>query len=57
MVKPKEGSLEALQGNLPIDELTPKAIHGFITRAYAVLFGFTIKSDMSEDSLTLTLHT
>jgi len=55
MIKPKEDSIEALRGQLHIDALSPKSIHGFIARELASLFNLNITSDISDDRLTLTL--
>jgi histidine phosphotransferase ChpT len=55
LIRPKEGSMEALKGKLSVDELTPKAIHGFITNAYADLFGFKVSVTMSESEIVLVL--
>lgn len=55
VIKPKDGSIEALNNDLPVEDLTPKAIHGFITRAYADLFGFTVECNVREDAIILSL--
>ena len=54
-VKPKEGAIEALKGDISVDELTPKAIHSYITKAYADLFGFEVSSTLSESEIVLVL--
>ena len=54
-VKLKEGALEGVRGDLAIDDLTPKAIHGYITKAYAELFGFTLDTKLSENSIHIIL--
>lgn len=55
VIKPKDGSIEAFNNDLPVEDLTPKAIHGFITRAYADLFGFTVECNVREDAIILSL--
>ena len=54
-VKPKEGAIEDLKGDISVDELTPKAIHSYITKAYADLFGFEVSSTLSESEIVLVL--
>jgi len=51
-VKAKDGAAEALKGELNIDDLSPKSVHGFITKSYADLYGFTIDSHLDEQSMT-----
>ena len=53
-VKLKEGAIEGFNGSLSVDELTPKSIHGFVTNAYADLFGLTLTSEVGEKTIRLT---
>lgn len=55
MIKPKDGSVEALEGEMNIEDLTPKSIHGYITHAYAKLFGFDLACTVTESDINLTL--
>lgn len=56
LIRPKEGSVDAFEGELAIADLTPKAIHGFITRAYADLFGFQVECALRPEDIILTLR-
>ena len=55
LIKPKEGAVDALGGAISIDDLSPKSVHGFVTNAYAELFGLTLTSDILDDRLELKL--
>ena len=55
VVKVKEGSVEALEGHMNINDLTPKSVHGFVTNAYAELFGLEIESSVGEDEATISI--
>lgn len=54
-IKPKDGAIEALNADVPTDDITPKSVHGYITRAYAELFGFELVHEMTDESITLSL--
>lgn len=56
MIKPKEDSVEAFNGTLSVEDLSPKSIHGFITREFATLFNLDVTVAVSETELTLTLR-
>ena len=55
LIRPKEGSVEGISAELNVDDLTPKSIHGYITRSYADTFGFNIKCTVNEKDIILTL--
>jgi len=54
-IKPKEGAIEALNADVSIDDITPKSVHGYITRAYAELFGFKITCDITDTEVSLKM--
>ncbi len=54
-IKPKEGSVEAMNASVSIDDLTPKAIHGYVTRAYGDLFGLAVTCDVTDTHIHMTL--
>ena len=54
-IRPKEGAIEAFEGTLSIDDLSPKSIHGYITRAYADLFGLSVSCDLNDTEISLSL--
>lgn len=56
MIKPKEGSMEALNGKISDDALSPKSIHGYVTQSYADLFGLDLSSQILDVSVTLSLR-
>lgn len=51
MIKPKDGSIEAFNNALEIEELSPKSIHAYITRQYAQLFGLDVALEISESAI------
>lgn len=55
MIRPKEGSVDAMAGALSVEDLTPKAIHGFMTKAYADLFGFPVECHVGEGEIILKM--
>lgn len=55
LIKPKDGAVEAVNGSVPVDDLSPKSVHGYITRAYAELFGLDLKLKESDKSISLSL--
>lgn len=56
VVKPKDGAYDALNTNVSTDDITPKSIHGYITRAYAELFGLKITSNIDESTIIIKLE-
>lgn len=55
VIKPKDGSVDALNGDMNVDELSPKAIHGYVTRAYVDLFDLGMMSNVDDSSVALRL--
>jgi histidine phosphotransferase ChpT len=55
MIKPKDDSVESFNGTLDIADLSPKSVHGFITKQYSALFGLDIDLDVRDDALHLSL--
>jgi histidine phosphotransferase ChpT len=55
LIRPKEGSIEAIEGKLSIDDITPKSVHGFITIAYADLFELELRLSQTDEALSLRL--
>lgn len=55
LIKPKEDAIEALNGEISDRDLTPKSIHGYVTRSYAQLFGLDLTSQKDEQSIALSL--
>ena len=55
MVKPKDDSTQSFNGTLDIADLSPKSVHGFITKQYAGLFGLDIDLDVRDDAVHLSL--
>jgi histidine phosphotransferase ChpT len=55
MVKPKDDSVDAFEGGVSMDDLSPKSIHGYITKQYALLFGLDVHVSLADDAVTLTL--
>jgi hypothetical protein len=51
MLRPKEDSLEAFNGKLPIEDLAPRSVHGFVTKEYANLFGLDISANHTDDDI------
>jgi|GEM_PF-5650191 len=43
--------MDALNTSVSTDDVTPKSVHGYITRAYAQLFGFEIACDCDDTSI------
>lgn len=56
MIRPKDGSMDAVNDRLAIDDLNPKSIHGYITRQYSDLFGVKIDAQESADDVVLALQ-
>lgn len=56
LIKPKEDSVEALSGKLPVENLSPKSIHGYITKSYSELFNLNINHDIDDSTLQLSLE-
>ena len=56
MIKPKDGSIEAFNGGMAVEDLTPKSIHGYITKAYSDLFGFEVGDTVTSADIILTLE-
>lgn len=56
MIKPKDDSIEAFNGTIDVADLSPKSIHGFITKEFAVLFDLDVSINVSETSLSLSLQ-
>ena len=55
MIKPKEDSVEALSGNIDTKEISPKSVHGYITKAYAQSFNLDINNVMDDQSITISI--
>lgn len=55
LVKPKDDSIESFSGELDIESLTPRSIHGYMTKQYANLFGLNVGISVSEGGIDLTL--
>lgn len=56
LVKPKDDSESAFNGTLGIEDLSPKSVHGFITKQYASLFELTIDLSVTDDALVMSLQ-
>lgn len=54
-IKPKDGAIESLSGTMNVNDLSPKSVHGFITKSYADLYGLTINHEINEQSLSLKM--
>jgi len=55
MIKPKDGAVEGLKGTLSVEEISPKSVHGFVTKSYADLFGLTTTCAINDESVILKL--
>lgn len=55
VVKAKDGSAKSFRGETDIEQLSPRTIHGFITRQYADLFGLTLELDGDAENFELIL--
>lgn len=55
LIKPKDGSIEGLNGSLSIDDVSPKSIHGYITKSYADMFGLGLSCNMDDKAIYLSL--
>lgn len=51
----REGMAEALRGELPVSELSPKTVHPYVTGVFAKHFGFPITLDIAEGKITQTI--
>jgi histidine phosphotransferase ChpT len=55
LVKPKDGSFEALVNDVDAGDIDPKSVHGYITRAYASQYGFKLGATMSDSDVIVSL--
>ena len=55
-IKPKEDSVDAFNGNLQPENLTPKSVHGYITKQYAGLFDLSIEASVDDSQIKLLLQ-
>lgn len=55
LIKPKDGAIDALEGGISMEDLSPKSIHGYITYAYAQLFGVLLSHSCDDQSIKLTI--
>lgn len=55
-IRPKDGVIEAFNGTLAIDDLSPKSIHGYVTRAYADLFDLSVTCAISDTEIKLSIQ-
>lgn len=51
----REGMAEALTSDVPVESLTPKTIHPYVTRQFSQHFGFPLTFEQAEKSITLTI--
>lgn len=51
----REGMAEALEGTLPLNDLTPKTVHAYITHAYSKHFGFPLTLDKGDNTITINV--
>lgn len=51
----REGMAEALRGELPVDQLSPKTVHPYVTNAFSQFFGFPITLNVGENSLSVDI--
>lgn len=56
MIKPRDDSVAAFNGEIDTAGLTPKSVHGFITSEFAKLFDLDTGITVSESDITLTLR-
>lgn len=56
MIKPKDDSVEAFNGVLDVNELSPKSVHGYVAKQYALLFGLSVDLSVTDGGVTLTLQ-
>ena len=55
LIKPKDGAIDALEGVISMEDLSPKSIHGYITYAYAQLFGVLLSHSCDDQSIKLAV--
>jgi len=55
MIKPKDGAVEAYNADIAVDDVTPKSVHGYITRAYADLYDLSLSHEMNDAEIILTI--
>jgi histidine phosphotransferase ChpT len=51
----REGMAEALAGTLPVNDLTPKTVHAYVTSAFSRHFGFPLTLVQGDNLLTLNI--
>lgn len=51
----REGMGEALAGTLPVNELTPKTVHAYVTSAFAKHFGFPLTLTQGDNTISMTI--
>ena len=55
LIKPKDGAIDALNGDSSTEDLSPKSIHGYITGAYANLFGLSLSHSCDDQVVKVAI--
>ncbi len=56
MIRLREGCEDALKGNVPVSDLDPKNIHGYITHYFSQVFDVDMEFEQTDDQLTIRLY-
>jgi len=51
----REGMAEALRGELPVDQLSPKTVHPYVTSIFSKHFGFPIALTVGDNMVSIAL--
>lgn len=51
----REGMAEALRGELPVDQLSPKTVHAYVTSAFSKHFGFPVEIVAGDNLVSINI--